>query len=575
MQTGVLLMSMRLSGTAIGEIQTLFRLGAMGSWTDSQLMTHFLTVQDGGEAAFRILIHRHGPMVLGVCRRILGDEHAAEDAFQATFLVLVKKAGTLQDCDLLTNWLYGVALRVASRERARGARRRVVERKAAESAQASEDDLAQLELRSVIDEEIRRLPERYRLPLVLCHVEGLRHDEVARRLGCPVGTVESRLSRARARLRSRLERRGLAPSASALGAILQPPKSGFLLHSLVESTLEAAVKHAANPTGIGTALASVALPRVARLIAGLYSRAAMVATVLAIFTGVAAIGRGVFRVDGETQRLSLTVPVSASELARETPSAKPARDALPDPLRSPSAVARPLADITIDGRLDDWPKTLERYPIEHQLFDRPGSDSESRESRRDPEAYFQVGYDRQAGLIYLAVVVRDEELVVHPQNGQGPDNNVLNTDAVEVYIDGTFSDRKIPQPSGDWVRRSMRRRCPCSSMWGFRDELSAYGDKWGANPSLVYARARETRTRMKYQRERNVTTYEWAIQAYDHFPDRPTPLVAGKRIGLDVVVVDKDSGKGLSAWMYWGPKYTGFKGCDASNLGELILAEGP
>src|SRR5262249_7206685 len=130
--TGAMVMAMRLSGAAIGEIHTLFRWGAMGTWTDGQLMTQFATGQEGGEAAFRILIHRHGPMVLGICRRVLGDEHAAEDAFQATFLVLVKKAGTLRDGDLLTNWLYGVALRVAQKEKARGARRRVVERQAAE-----------------------------------------------------------------------------------------------------------------------------------------------------------------------------------------------------------------------------------------------------------------------------------------------------------------------------------------------------------------------------------------------------------------------------------------------------------
>src|SRR5262249_18375441 len=196
---GARTMAMRMSAAPIGGMQTLFRWGAMGTWTDGQLMTQFVQGQEGSEAAFRILIHRHGPMVLGVCRRVLGDDHAAEDAFQATFLVLVKKAGTLRDGDLLTNWLYGVALRVAHKEKARGARRRVVERHAAERDRTARPagDGDQVELRSVIDEEIRRLPERYRLPLVLCHLEGLRHDEVAQRLGCPVGTVESRLSRAR------------------------------------------------------------------------------------------------------------------------------------------------------------------------------------------------------------------------------------------------------------------------------------------------------------------------------------------------------------------------------------------
>src|SRR5258707_6234099 len=127
-------MAIRVSAAAMEGIYTLYQWGAMGNWTDSQLVAQFLTGEEGREAAFRVLIHRHGPMVLGVCRRVLGDEHAAEDAFQATFLVLVKKASALRDRNQLTNWLYGVALRVASKERAKGARQRCVERDAARRA---------------------------------------------------------------------------------------------------------------------------------------------------------------------------------------------------------------------------------------------------------------------------------------------------------------------------------------------------------------------------------------------------------------------------------------------------------
>src|SRR5271157_479036 len=118
-------MAIRVSAAAMEGIYTLYQWGAMGNWTDSQLVAQFLTGAEGREAAFRVLIHRHGPMVLGVCRRVLGDEHAAEDAFQATFLVLVKKAGMLRDRGLLNNWLYGVALRVSRKEKVRGERRRV------------------------------------------------------------------------------------------------------------------------------------------------------------------------------------------------------------------------------------------------------------------------------------------------------------------------------------------------------------------------------------------------------------------------------------------------------------------
>jgi RNA polymerase sigma factor (sigma-70 family) len=579
-------MSMRISGAAIGELHTLFRWGAMGTWTDGQLMTQFLASQEGREAAFRVLIHRHGPMVLGVCRRILGDEHAAEDAFQATFLVLVKKAGTLRDRDLLTNWLYGVASRVANKERARGARRRLVERRAAEPSATSAGEIDQVELRSVIDEEIRRLPERYRVPLVLCHVEGLRHDEVAQRLGCPVGTVESRLSRARERLRSRLARRGLAPTASALGAVLQPPKPGFLLPSLVEPTVKAAIEHAADPAGIAMALISGLLHGIGRLVVGLYSRAGAVATTLVISTSVVAISLGVFPVAGETPPPSHRTPASVERLPvaspppviaqvdPDPPIASPpsiiAQEAPDPPRRSAFAIARPMAGITIDGRLDDWPKGLETYRIQRQVLDEPNYDSNPRTQTQDPDAYFNVGYDRQAGLIYLAVVVRDKDSVVHPASLKEPNSYILKTDAVEVYVDGTFSERnsKKTQPFN-------AATMPVLQYVGVPGNVPAYGDHWGANPSLLYSKIRERRTQMKYQREGDVTTYEWAVQAYDQYPDQLTQLLPGKRIGFDVAVVDKDSAEAPPAWMYWGPTWAGFKGWDASNLGELILAESP
>src|SRR4051812_19029562 len=159
---------------------------------DADLLAAFLADRDG--EAFAGLVRRHGAMVLGVCRRVLGDAHLAEDAFQATFVVLARKAGTLRDDDLLAQWLHGVAYRVANKARSEAARRRVVERRAAVPTPETGCTLDRAELRLAIDEEIRRLPERYRVPVVLCYLEGLRHHEVAQRIGCPVGTIESRLS---------------------------------------------------------------------------------------------------------------------------------------------------------------------------------------------------------------------------------------------------------------------------------------------------------------------------------------------------------------------------------------------
>ena len=235
-------MSIRLAGNAAKDLDLLFQLGSLSTWTDAQLVTRFLSERDGREAAFRALVIRHGPMVLGVCQRVLDDPHAADDAFQATFMVLVKKARTLRDFDRLTSWLYGVANRIARKAKASETRRRAVERQAgleiSERRGAGSD---QMELRAIIDEEISRLPAHYRLPLILCHLEGMQHQEAAERLGCPVGTVESRLSRAREKLRTRLMRRGLLPTAGGILGALMPASSRGAIAPLVEATTRAAL----------------------------------------------------------------------------------------------------------------------------------------------------------------------------------------------------------------------------------------------------------------------------------------------------------------------------------------------
>ena len=354
-------MSVRVSVAALGDIQKLFDWGAMGAWTDSQLVERFLAGREESEAAFRVLIQRHGPMVLGICRRILGDEHAAEDAFQATFLTLVKKARGLRDRGLLTAWLYGVATRVSHKERARGARRRVVERHVAERAPQIAACPEPGDLQSLIDEEIRRLPERYRLPLVLCHVEGLRHEEVARRIGCPVGTVESRLSRARERLRMRLARRGLAPSASAMAAMLRPPGMGAVRSSLVESTVRAATSRLGVEATLGATAASLVV-RVGRAAATGRRLAGTTAAVTVMALGITAVGLGFVGVEKPPPPPTPPPPVAAAPLPLPTP---------PEPQRTPQAVARPLSGITIDGRLDDWPAGLPTYRIRSVLTSMP------------------------------------------------------------------------------------------------------------------------------------------------------------------------------------------------------------
>ena len=539
-------MAIRLARTATDGLQTLFHWGAIGNWTDSQLVTLFVTDEQGSEAAFRVLIHRHGPMVLGLCRRVLGDEHAAEDAFQATFLVLVKKAGGLRDCNLLSNWLYGVALRIANKEKAKGARRRIVERQATERALEAGGDVDQAELRSVIDEEIRRLPERYRVPLVLCHLEGLRHDEVAKRLGCPVGTVESRLSRAREQLRDRLTRRGLAPTASALTAMLKPPVASAVFPSLVEATLRVALEQSSSRSTVGTIIASLGclVERMSGLLPTLHARAVM--STLVLCASITVVGFGVYRADGQSER----------------------RPEPPPATRNPSAVAYALNGITIDGRLDDWPKDLRVYPIRNQLVTNSSYNSEERDTSQESDAYFMVGYDREAELIYLAVVVPDKDVIAKPGSATG-------TDAVEVYIDGTFSNRTTENPSKDWNQALDAATMPVLQYAAVPGQVAAYGDPWNGNPSLLYAHKRQTSTKMKYRHADHVTTYEWAIKAYNRYPDLPTRLHSGKRLGFEVAVVDKDDPKVRPYFLTWGEPPAVFKGFDAGSLGELILVDQP
>jgi RNA polymerase sigma factor (sigma-70 family) len=186
---------------------------------DAQLVEGFVRSRD--EAAFAALVRRHGPMVLATCRQVLGGSALAEDAFQAAFLVLARKAVTLSKREPVASWLHRVAYRLAIRARADEARRGRIEQRAATRPPAGPPaEAAWRELHAILDEELARLPEKYQAPLVLCYLEGLTHDEAAARLGWPAGTVKSRLARGREVLRSRLTRRGLAPSLAVFGTLL-------------------------------------------------------------------------------------------------------------------------------------------------------------------------------------------------------------------------------------------------------------------------------------------------------------------------------------------------------------------
>lgn len=228
-----------------------------GDVADGQLLGRFVDQQD--EDAFAALVKRHGSMVMGVCQRVLNNSHDADDAFQATFLILVHKAATLKTYELVGNWLYGVAYRTALTARAASARRRRKEKQVIDMphrATTRPDDWS--ELRPLLDEELSQLGDVYREAVVLCDLEGKTRGQAAQKLGVPESTLSGRLTTARRQLAKRLTRRGLTLSAGAVATILsQSAASAWVPHSLVVSTIKAATSLAAGSAATGLVSTSV------------------------------------------------------------------------------------------------------------------------------------------------------------------------------------------------------------------------------------------------------------------------------------------------------------------------------
>jgi RNA polymerase sigma factor (sigma-70 family) len=275
--------------------------------TDGALLERFVSLRD--EDAFAGLVRRHGPMVLGVCRRLLRDPHDAEDAFQATFLVAVRKAASVRPREMFGNWLYGVAYRTAREARARLARRRAKEKQADDMPHPpqAEPEADWDELRRLLDQELSRLPEKYRVPVILCELEGRSRRDVARQLRLPEGTLSSRLATARKTLARRLSRHGPALSAGALAGFLAGGASATVPPGLARSAVMGATL-----LGAGSAeVAAVASPRVVALTEGVLK--AMLLTKLKIASlfilavafaaaGAGATGYRAFAADEERSR---------------------------------------------------------------------------------------------------------------------------------------------------------------------------------------------------------------------------------------------------------------------------------
>jgi RNA polymerase sigma factor (sigma-70 family) len=254
---------------------------------DQELLDRFVTRRD--EAAYAALVRRHGPMVLRLCLRILQNEHDAEDAFQATFLVLLRRAASLLPQESLGGWLYCVAYRVAQKARIDAARRRKYEGRADVTQVA--DPLGQISLREAqdfLDKELARLPDKLRAPLVLCYLEGLTRDEAAKQLGLPPSTLKSRLEQARERLRARLASRGPALAGAPVASTFSEGTASAVLPSvLLDSTVYSAIAVAAGGT-----MASVAPAPVAALAEGVLKAMFMTKLKIAMAVLLALVGFG-------------------------------------------------------------------------------------------------------------------------------------------------------------------------------------------------------------------------------------------------------------------------------------------
>jgi RNA polymerase sigma factor (sigma-70 family) len=241
-----------IRATTQRSFQRLFESGTAIGLSDAELLDRVRSGPDG-RASLEALVLRHGPMVLRICRDVLGDEHEAEDAFQATFLVMVRKGTGVRVGGSLGPWLHGVASRVARHARSDVARRQRREGGTLADRPSggphAEHFAERAEEHAALHRELAGLPEVFRTPIVLFHLQGLTHEQVARQLRCPVGTVRSRLARGRERLRDRLARRGVGPAAPVFSALDRIALSPSLPGKLVAATTAAAYRFA---TGAAT-----------------------------------------------------------------------------------------------------------------------------------------------------------------------------------------------------------------------------------------------------------------------------------------------------------------------------------
>jgi RNA polymerase sigma factor (sigma-70 family) len=349
-------------------LRRLVNRQAGNSLSDAQLVENFVARRD--EASFEVLVWRHGAMVLSVCKRVLRDAHEAEDAFQATFLVFARKADSIGRGEVVAAWLYKVAYRVALRLRSAAAKRAGSGEPTREPAAPEPTDADWRDLRPVLDDEIARLPEKYRAPFVLCYLQGRTNEEAAAQLGCPKGTILSRLARGREWLRTRLARRGLALTAPALALTLsQNAATASVPAALVLPTVGAAVPFAAG------AAAEVVPAHIAALAEGVLKTMTLVKLKIAsAVLALALVGSGI---GWAAAGGSGDAPVRPEPVAAAAPLAAPAPNALAPETNAgpaeaqregqrdrPAAAAPGLTGKVVSVAKDGKSFTVETPPIE-------------------------------------------------------------------------------------------------------------------------------------------------------------------------------------------------------------------
>jgi RNA polymerase sigma factor (sigma-70 family) len=326
--------------TIYNHLRRILCAGALAGAADEDLLAQFIARRD--EAAFAALLRRHGPMVWGVCRRLLTRAEDAEDAFQATFLILARRADSLQRRELLANWLFGVARRSALTMRAKAARRARQERSCHEVPEVPTPPVVPWDdVRAVVDEELARMPTKYRLPLLLCALEGMTQAEAGKSLGWPTGTVSARLSRGRQLLRTRLARRGVTAPATALVAVLGaaglPQRATAAVCGAV-----AAIAGSETAARLSPAVALLLRQGLRTMALSRWLPAVALVTVLAVALGGAGVA-------WRLTRPAAPVPDAPVALAQEPPPAAAERATPPDALvATPCAIGQPAVRLPAD-----------------------------------------------------------------------------------------------------------------------------------------------------------------------------------------------------------------------------------